>query len=145
MSDVSQKYMAIIRNIAPHAPLDLDSLIEVPHVPSVKIVPQNYGSVPPSAMLWTQPEDETSYIGIRITSSIQSLEQVAISLSAIAVERQVVPIFISWIGDCGLQRFGLRVEHVSGETEADRLSSEEQLKRLWKLAIVIDASDVSAL
>jgi len=145
MTDISQKYMSVIRNIAPNAPLDLDTLLDISATQSTEIVPQKTRSAPPSELLWTRPEDETSYIGIRVTSSIQSIEQVAISLSAIAVERQVVPIFISWIGDCSLQRFGLRVEHVSGVTEADRLASEEHLKRLWKLVIIIDANDVGAL
>lgn len=145
MSDLSNHYMAILRNIAPHAPLDLDDLIGVSGAGSVDMVPQSYQPFAPSEALWERPDDEISYIGIRVSSPIASLEQVAVALSAIAVERKIMPVFISWIGSCGLQRFGLRVEHVSGANDVERQAAEAQLKRLWNLAIIIDAENVSAL
>ncbi len=145
MSDLSNHYMAILRNIAPHAPLDLDGLLGAAPTACDDVVAQNVQPFAPSEALWDRPDDEVSYIGIRVSSPIASLEQVAVALSAIAVERKIMPVFISWIGNCGLQRFGLRVEHVSGADDAEKLASEAQLKRLWNLAIIIDAENVSAL
>lgn len=144
MSDITQTYMAIIRNITPHAPIDLDGVIGTQGAPSTEVVAQMMNTAPPSKALWQRPDDDTSYIGIRITAPIAAQEQVAMSMAAIAVERQIMPVFMSWIGNCGLQRFGFRVEHVAGKRDADKLAAEEQLKRLWNLAIVIDANDVSA-
>jgi hypothetical protein len=144
MSDIVAEHMAIIRNITPQAPISLDDVIGQVAAPSVDVVPQLKDVALPSKALWTRSEDEVSFIGIRISSPIESLEQMAMGLSAIAVERQVVPIFISWIGGCGLQSYGLRVEHVTGADDAEKLAVEEQLMRLWNLAIVIDAKDVAA-
>lgn len=144
MTDVSADYMAIIRNITPQGPTDIDAVIGTQAAPSTEVVAQVLNEAAPSMALWTRSDDDISYIGIRVTSPIASLEQVGMSLSAIAVERKIMPVFISWIGDCGLQRFGLRVEQVSGNSDADKLAAEEQLKRLWTLAIVIDVKDVSA-
>ena len=63
-------------------------------------------------------------------------------MAALAVEKRIVPIFISWVGNCGLQHFGMHVEHIAGADAAACADYEEHLKRMWNLAIIIEADEI---
>lgn len=136
--------LSILANLSPHVPLDLDAAIfEAPdrapdHAPAPR-------AAPPCATLWTMPEADMSYIGLRITAPIQHEERLAARLAAIALERRIQPVFLSYIGKSGMQRFGFRVEQLTGLTPSAQKEFEAQLVRFWGLALVIDASQVAHL
>jgi len=140
-----EKYLSVLANISANAPLDLDPLI-FPGAAEKTVKVVRKGCVfPPSAKLWDRAEDQTSYIGIRVKSPIAEPQIVAAYLAAAAVERQIVPVFLSWNGPCGMQQFGFRVERISGASEAECEQCEEQAVRFWNMAIVVDVADVTGM
>jgi hypothetical protein len=43
-----------------------------------------------------------------------------------------------------MQRFGYRVELISGSNESEMHACEDQVGRMWNLAIIVDAADISS-
>lgn len=141
--DAIEKYQMVLANVSPFQPTDIDDLFETDPVPSPDPIPRPVSQIPPSSVLWTKDtEDDVSHIGIRIRAPIEAPERLVGRMAALAVEKRIVPIFISWIGDCRLQHYGMHVEQISGPTEAARDDYEEQLSRLWNLAIIIEAEEI---
>lgn len=141
---LEQDYPRILANVSPHAPHDLDhALFGAPtRADSLGVGPDMR---PPATGLWTLSDAHISRVGIRITAPVERPAFVASRLAAIAIERQVLPIFLSHIAPSDMLRFGFRVEHVSGATEAARAVCEEQIRRFWKIAMIVDAADVEKL
>ena len=141
---ISSKYAAILANLTRNAPLHIDPLL----FGNSPTQGANLAFVEPrptvSADLWSRTADGISYIGIRVSHSIADQHAVAADLAAVAVERQIIPVFLSRIGDCGMQRFGFRVELIGGVNEDEMQACEEQVSRLWNLAIIIDAADIAS-
>ncbi len=141
---LSPKYAALLANLSRNTPTQVDPLL-FEHSPTEGCDIAFVDTRPPvSAKLWARPEDETSYIGIRVTSPIANQHEIAADLAAAAVERHIIPIFLSWVGQCGMQQFGFRVELIGGANIAETQACEEQLKRLWNLAIIVDVADISS-
>ena len=138
-------YLQMLANMSRHAPLDLDALIFPTTTKGANLSTSNQSRYAPSDKLWTRTQDDTSYIGIRVTEPIKVQQNLAACLAAAAVERQIIPIFLSWVGPCGMQRFGFRVEHIAGTTDDERTHCEMQIKRFWNLAITVDARDVAGM
>lgn len=99
---------------------------------------------PPSAALWQRALDGPSHIGIRMAKPLEAPDKAAIRLAAMAIERGVVPIILSRVDVSGFERFGFRVERLP-ENEADAAAAEEDLRKFWDLAIVIDGGDLERL
>lgn len=138
------KYATHLGNLTRHAPVQLDPVLFAGSTtPGTDIAFVDVGP-PVSPALWARPEGELSYIGIRVTAPIEQTHALAADLAALAVERQIIPVFLSRIGQCGMQQFGFRVEMVGGTDEDQRQACEDQLTRLWNLAMIVDAADVSA-
>ena len=141
---VSPKYAALLANVTRNTPTQIDPLV----FENIRKIGSDLSFAetrpPVSAKLWSRTEDETSYIGIRVTGPIADQHAIAADLAAAAVERQIIPIFLSWIGQCGMQQFGFRVELIGGANEEEMHACEEQVRRLWNLAIIVDAADVSS-
>jgi len=141
---ISSKYAAILGNLTRNTPLQIDPLLfgDSPKQGA------NLAFIDPrptvSADLWSRAEDDISYIGIRVSHPIADQHAVAADLAAVAVERQIIPVFLSRVGDCGMQRFGFRVELIGGANEDEMHACEEQVSRLWNLAIIIDAADIAS-
>ncbi len=100
---------------------------------------------PPSHRLWDAGKSGMSFIGVRISEPIQDCTLLAARLAASALERKVIPILLSTIPRTGLERFGFRVERISGATAAERDVVEAELVSFWNLAIIIDAKDALRL
>ena len=138
-----EKYLNVLANMSRFSPTDLDALLDHGETPTPPNKTRKLAPVPPSSVLWAQDRDEdVSHIGIRIRAPIENPASLVGKLASLALEKRVVPIFISWMGNCGLQHHGLHVEQISGASEAECSEYEEQLKRMWNLAIIIDAEDV---
>lgn len=139
--------LAILSRLCAQRPSDLDSdLFDPPTVTAGSLL--SIGSAQLhriSPKLWNRYEEGTMFIGIRETKPLDDYTQVTARLLSAALERGVAPIILTTLGYTGFTRFGLRVERLSGETEAERATSEAQISALWDLAIVIDADQVAAL
>lgn len=90
-------------------------------------------------------DPSVSHIGCRVKTPIEKPEYVAMRLAAIAVERQIHPVFLSYIADCGMQRFGFRVEQLSGLDASAQQQFEAQVTQFWNLAWIFDASELNQL
>ncbi len=141
---LEQDYARILANLSRAAPEDLDAAVfEAPKRAA------RCGFDPaqrlPATALWAFSDERVSRVGIRIVTPVNQPEFMVARLAAIAIERKVLPIILSHIGASDFTRFGFRVEHVSGATADERRQCEEQIKRFWKLAMIVDASDVARL
>lgn len=139
-----QDYLLILANVSKHAPREIDA--------QVFGIPERAGQVateaaafPPPTALWRLKDARLSRVGIRITAPLADPQGVAARIAAIAVERQILPVFLNHSGACEMQRFGFRVEQVAGVTQADRDGCEEQIRRFWNMAMIVDAADVEKL
>jgi hypothetical protein len=137
-------FTSILANLSRQRPTDLDPVLFKAPKSGALQSPSTSGFAPASS-LWTRAEDGPSYIGLRIKSPLEHPERMAARLAAIALERQIHPIFISYISKSGLQQFGFRVEQLSGLSEEAQQHYEAQLKRFWRLALIIDASEIDLL
>lgn len=141
---VCRTYEEILANLSRNEPFDLDGIIR--SAPgTVNVSDPRLPSSLPSATLWEMPEDIPSRIGVRIKTPIENADLLAARLAAIALERDIQPVFLSYIARSGMQRFGFRVEQLSGLTEQAQQSYENQLTRFWRLALVIDAAEIKHL
>lgn len=139
-----RKHLSILANLTSRAPLDLDPLIFDKPLEAESCYPRR-DAFPPSAAIWKTPEDSPSYIAVRIRKPIKNPNFMASRLLSIAVERQIHPIFLSYISKSGLQPLGFRVEQLFGLTEQSQALFEFQLMQFWQFALVIDASDIEHL
>ncbi|WP_298918348.1 hypothetical protein [uncultured Roseobacter sp.] len=139
-----EEYQALLTNLSPQAPLALDPLI---FDPTDRAEPAANGDpgFPASYKLWSLLEERHSCIGIRLREQLANPHVVAARLAAMAVERQIIPIFLTYISTSEFQRFGFRIEHVAGCNDIQREASEEQIWRFWNLAMVIEAKDIEKL
>lgn len=137
-------YMSILTNLSRQAPLDLDAKIFEP-VQIAHETPIELSSFPPPTALWNMRGEGPSRIGIRVTEPIENVQFLAARLASIALERQVFPIFLNHLSKSEMHRFGFRVEQISGVDIDARSQFEAQVTRLWRLALIVDASDISRL
>jgi len=127
---ISSKYAAILGNLTRNTPLQIDPLL--------------FGDSPKQGANLAFIDPRPTVFGIRVSHPIADQHAVAADLAAVAVERQIIPVFLSRVGDCGMQRFGFRVELIGGANEDEMHACEEQVSRLWNLAIIIDAADIAS-
>ena len=139
-----RSYQSILMNLSRHTPLDLDPLLfDMPRVGGVSDT--DFAPHPPSSLIWEPPADGASRIGLRITEPLERADVLAARLASIAIERQIYPVFMSYIAHSGMQRFGFRVEQLFGLTERAQAQFEVELTRFWRFALIIDASDIENL
>jgi hypothetical protein len=130
---IADDWLAIISRISSFRPLDLEPIVGAHS--KVKAVEQNSVPVhylgglgtPPSSKLWPKDDASVSYIGVRIEKELSHPTQVAFRLASVALERRVVPIIFATSPDCGFERFGFRVELLSGNSPEDTRASEGEL------------------
>lgn len=139
------RFLDLLTRISPNRPIDIDPLLfGATEVPTTGHVAQAMGH-PPPATLWQRDEFGRSFIGIRMRTPVEAADALATAVTAAAVERQIIPIFLSWDGACDMQRFGFRVEYITGADEDACTAMETEVARFWNLAIIVDAEAVSAL
>jgi len=79
----------------------------------------------------------TVCIGVRVDGDNMDRSDLSMKLASMALEKNVTPIIFSRGDYCGMEKFGFRVERISGVTEAKQLECEAQLKRFWNISVVI--------
>lgn len=141
-------WYAVISRLAQEAPEDLDPLLgpEPPPPPAPPAVPAQ--GLPPSARLWDR-DAGVSHIGVRVDAPPRDIRRLALRLAAMAAERGVEPVILSALPRTGFEQFGFRVERLpevprDGPSEAIA-RYEDELRRFWDMAIVVDLSDIEHL
>ena len=127
----------IITKIAPLNAEPLDDILEVFDIRYTSngncILPDNGWHSSQKAFL----NSSTVCIGVRVDGDNIDRTDLSMKLASMALEKEVVPIIFSRGDYSGMEKFGFRVEKISGKTETERLECEEQLKRFWNISVVI--------
>ncbi len=130
----------VLAGLSPHMPTDLDGL-DATTTPPGRLTPPKR---PPSSRLF-RLETERAGIGVRVRARLEDPSALAARLAAIALERDLMPIILSDIPRSGFERWGFRVERISGESECERDAMIEEVKAFWSIAVVVEAEDVAGL
>ncbi|MFV2001697.1 MAG: hypothetical protein ACC619_01805 [Paracoccaceae bacterium] len=144
-------WLAVLSRISADAPVDLDHEVfssdpkDGQKAICFSSLRDGKAPNPPSAKLWDSRSPVRSYLGVRVDTVPSDITPAAIRLAAAALERNIIPVILTTLADSGFERFGFRVERIMGETKVERAAFEEELKRFWGMAIVIDVGDVAAL
>lgn len=141
----TRSYSERLANISPHAPTDLDPALFGKLAKKAPMPVELAPGPAPAGLLWDFTDPTLTFIGLRVTAPIEAPAHLASKLAAAAIERQVIPIFLSHLPNCEMLRYGFRVELVTGADENARAAAETQLKRMWNLALIIDIADADKL
>lgn len=133
----ADEWSMIITKIAPLNAEPLDDILEVFDI--------RYGStgsciLPDKGWHCNQKafrHSSTVCIGVRVDGDNIDRTDLSMKLASMALEKEVMPIIFSRGDYSGMEKFGFRVEKVSGKTETQRLECEEQLKHFWDISVVI--------
>ena len=130
------RWLNIIDAISPQMPEALDSVVEDgPLPPKGRLLFPTASAEPAPA--YEFDDEETITFGARITKDTPDRLALAMTLAQMALEKGAEAIILSHVDDPLLDRFGFRVERVSGETDEERAASEAQLVRFWNIVFVI--------
>ncbi len=58
-------------------------------------------------------------------------------LAAFAIERDVEIVVLNEADRSGLERFGFRIEQISGDNPEARAACEDQIRRFWNIDLVL--------
>lgn len=130
--------MAILSRIGPYDSDDLDGLL-------AKFDPRQTAAgrdiFPlPEAMLMPQTalkRGDAVCVGVHAVGTDASATDRATLLAAFAIERDVQIVVLSDADRSGLERFGFRVERISGDSPEARAACEDQIRRFWNLDLVL--------
>ncbi len=134
----ASRWTQVMGLITPAKPEDLDAVLS-PFDPRADKAgktgfPEDLGDI---ALHVPFKDEDTVCFGARITEDTQNRVQLAMNLAQMAAEKGAEPIILSHVDYCGLERFGFRVERISGDTEDARAASEAQAVRFWNIVLVI--------
>ena len=135
--------IAILARLQDAAPVDLDGLLDAAGAHAGGALATNR-AVPLSPSLWQRGEN-WACLGIRVTETPRDVTALALRLAATAVERDIIPVILSSLDQSGFERFGFRVERLSGTTHEARAAEEAELQAFWNFALILDATDLSLL
>ncbi|MCX7889384.1 MAG: hypothetical protein N2422_06585 [Rhodobacteraceae bacterium] len=135
-------WQSILARAAAAAPLPLDPAEAPSPPPAVARRPGSAAGTPPAA-LFPPAEGDIAFVGIRVRRRPADPAALATRLAAIAAERGTWGIILSEIGATGLERFGLRVEHLPPPGDDPDGLALRELEAFWNLAIVVDAEDIA--
>lgn len=132
----------ILARLTDAAPVDLDPMPDA-------TTPRAGGSIVTGAgtalspALWPR-EADWACIGVRVTEPVADVTDLARKLAATAAERGILPVILTSLDQSGFERFGFRVERLSGASEAERAADEAELTGFWNFALILDARDLIA-
>ncbi len=125
----------ILPKIAPLAAIELDDVLQDfdPRLDASgrTLFPQNPYHHPPEFV-----DPETTCVGIAVRAAIDTAD-IAMKLASLAMEKGVTPVVFCHLEYSGLERFGFRVEKISGASDADEQACIDQLKQFWGISVMI--------
>lgn len=80
----------------------------------------------------------TGVVGVRVTEALNAArppETHAATLAALAMEHEAEIVILSHLPYSGYERFGFRVERISGETQEERAACEAQVIAFWDIQV----------
>ncbi|TPE48849.1 hypothetical protein [Amaricoccus solimangrovi] len=132
------RWTEILSRIDPRDAADIDDIAAAfeprAAVPGRDIFPEVEGCLLPRAGF--RREDAVA-IGLRVTEEPADVADRAMRVTAFALERDVEVVVLSHVDRSGFERFGFRVERVSGDTEEARAACEDQIRRFWSIDLVL--------
>ncbi len=132
------RWTAILSRIDPRDADDIDDIARAfdPRAtrPGRDIFPEVEGALLPRAAFCRA---DGVAIGLRVNEEATEAADRAMRLTAFAVERDVEVVILARCDRSGFERFGFRVERVTGETEAARAACEEQIRRFWSIDLLL--------
>jgi hypothetical protein len=132
------RWTAILSRIDPRDAADIDDIARDfdprAAVPGRDVFPDVEGCLMPRA---TFKREDAVAIGLRIAAEPTDAADRAMRVTAFALEREVEVVVLSDCDRSGFERFGFRVERVTGDTEARRAACEEQIRRFWSIDLVL--------
>jgi hypothetical protein len=133
-----KQWSAILSRIGPHDADDLDELLTRfdPRQSALgrDVFPLPEAVLMPKAAL---KQADAVCVGVRATGTGASASDRAMFLAAFAIEQDVQIVVMSEDDRSGLERFGFRVERLSGGSPEARAACEAQIRRFWNLDIVL--------
>jgi hypothetical protein len=135
--------LGILSRLHDAEPVDLDALLAADAGPKGGALPTGAGA-PLSPALW-QFDAGWACLGIRVTEPSEDVTALARHLAATAVERGIIPVILSTLDQSGFERFGFRVERLSGATPEARAAEEAELQGFWNFALILDAADLALM
>lgn len=79
----------------------------------------------------------TVCIAVRVSDDSDDRFELPMKLAALAMEKDVTPIIFYRGEYSGLEKFGFRVEKITGTTKQEQQECETQLKQFWNISVVI--------
>ena len=132
------RWTAILSRIDPRDADDIDDIARAfdPRAerPGRDIFPEIEGGLPPRAA-FGRPDGVA--IGLGVAGEATGTADRALRLAAFAIERDVEVVILAECDRSGFERFGFRVERVSGASETARAACEEQIRRFWSIDLVL--------
>ncbi|HQU68023.1 MAG TPA: hypothetical protein PLI43_07465 [Albidovulum sp.] len=137
---IDTQALDILARLTDAAPVDLD-LGPASAAPGGALA--TAAGVPLSPALWPRGEG-WACLGVRVTEPLTDVTALARKLAATAAERGILPVILTTLDQSGFERFGFRVERLSGASEAARMAEEAELAGFWNFALILDARDLIA-
>lgn len=134
--------LEILARLTDAAPVDLDPTPDNSATPPGARLETGIG-VALSPALWPRDQD-WACLGIRVTEPVADVTTLARKLAATAAERGILPVILTSLDQSGFERFGFRVERLSGASEEARRADEAELMGFWNFALILDACDLIA-
>ncbi|PZQ52211.1 MAG: hypothetical protein DI556_00660 [Rhodovulum sulfidophilum] len=132
------RWTAILSRIDPRDAADIDDLAAEfeprAETPGRDIFPDCEACLMPRAAF---KREEAVAIGLRVAAEPADAADRAMRVTAFALERDVEVVVLSDCDRSGFERFGFRVERVTGDTEARRADCEEQIRRFWSIDLLL--------
>jgi hypothetical protein len=91
----------------------------------------------PTARIPLFKDPHTACVGFRVTEKPDDIADIAMRLTALAMEKEVEIIIFNHLDYSGFERFGFRCENVAGQTPAEIEACENQIKCFWNIDLVL--------
>lgn len=135
----AQRWATILSRIVPQVATDVDAEIgpSDPRRPAGEgrdLFPRTDG------MLFAQApmkRADAVCVGLRVLDELPDAADRAMRVAAFALSRDVEIVVLAHCDASGFERFGFRVERVSGDTPAERACCEDQIRRFWNIDLVL--------
>jgi hypothetical protein len=134
----TQRWTAALARVTGHEAADIDDITGAFDVhrgaPGRDIFPELDGAPMPETLM---KRPGAVCVGVRIAAPPADAADRALHLIAFALEKDVEVVVLSDVDTTGFERFGFRVERISGDTPEARSACERQICRFWNIDMVI--------
>jgi hypothetical protein len=132
------QWIALVSRISPHDADDLDDLLAPfdrrQGIAGRDIFPLPEAVLRPHVVL---KRNDAICVGLRAPAPNSVAFDRALRVAAFAIERDVQIVVLSEADYSGFERFGFRIERISGDSGEKREACEDQVRRFWNLDLVL--------